>query len=254
VATELVLYAAGSLRGALTAVAAAFTRQYGTPVRAVFGPSGLLRERLEAGEERADLFTSADLGHPARLRSAGRGGPVVLFARNRVCALVAPRISVSAETLLDRLLDPSLALGTATPISDPLGDYTWEVFRRADVLRPGSFATLTAKARQLIGGGTMPQIPAGQSALAHFLLSGQADLFLAYHSACRETLRVAPSLQMVELPPELAVAADFGLTVLAAAAPLAATLALHILSQEGQTILAEHGFGTPLLAASPVRA
>jgi ABC-type molybdate transport system substrate-binding protein len=249
----LTLYAAGSLRGALKEVAAAFTQQYSVSVHAVFGPSGLLRERLEAGEH-ADLFASADLGHPARLRAAGRAGPLVLFARNRVCALVAPGIAVSSHTLLDRLLDPSLTLGTATPIADPLGDYTWAAFERAEALRPGSFAVLTAKARRLIGGGSMPQIPAGYSALAYFLQEGkQTDIFLAYYSICQETLRVAPALQVVELPAELAVGAEFGLTVLADASPVAATLALFILAQEGQAILADHGFDAPLLIEAPTR-
>jgi ABC-type molybdate transport system substrate-binding protein len=251
--SELTLYAAGSLRGALTEVADAFTRQYAMPVRTVFGPSGLLRERLEAGEH-ADVFASADLGHPTRLMAAGRSGPVVLFARTRVCALVAPGISVTSRTLLDCLLDPERTLATATPITDPLGDYTWAIFQRAEAVRPGSFATLAAKARQLIGGGSLPRIPAGQSPLAYLLQEGkQADLFLAYYSICQETVRVAPALQVVELPAELAVAADFGLTLPAGAAPAAATLALFILSQEGQTMLAQHGFAAPLLRASPDR-
>jgi hypothetical protein len=99
----------------------------------------------------------------------------------------------------------------------------------------------------------MPQIPVGQSSLAHLLLDGQADLFLAYYSSCQETLRVASSLQVLELLPDLAVTADFGLTILAGAAPMAAALALYILSQEGQTIQARHGFDAPLIPASPVR-
>ncbi len=44
------LHAAGSLRGALTEIAQAFTRAYGVPVTLEFGASGLLRERLEKGE------------------------------------------------------------------------------------------------------------------------------------------------------------------------------------------------------------
>jgi ABC-type molybdate transport system substrate-binding protein len=247
----LTLFAAGSLRGALTEIGRAFTQHDGLDVTTVFGPSGLLRERLEAGEH-ADVFASADLGHPARLRAAGRSGPVVLFARTGVSALVAPGRAVTTATLLDCLLDPALTLATSTPIIDPLGDYTWTIFHRAEEARPGSFAVLAAKARQLIGGGGMPPIPPGQSPLAYLLQEGrQADLFLAYTSICQETQRAAPALQVVALPPDLAVEADFGLTVLADAAPAAAALALFILSQEGQEILAAHGFAAPLLRASP---
>jgi molybdate transport system substrate-binding protein len=77
------LYAAGSLRVALTEVTVAFEKQEGIPVATEFGASGLLRERIEKGAP-AEVFASADMGHPAALQKAGRSGPVVLFARNRL--------------------------------------------------------------------------------------------------------------------------------------------------------------------------
>jgi len=71
---------------------------------------------------------------------------VVLFARNQLCALAKPGLTVTTATLLDRMLDASIKLGTSTPRADPSGDYAWEVFRKADKLRPGAFATLERKA------------------------------------------------------------------------------------------------------------
>ena len=47
--------------------------------------------------------------------------------------------------------DRDLKLGTSTPRADPSGDYAWEVFRKADAIRPGAFATLSHKALQLTG-------------------------------------------------------------------------------------------------------
>jgi len=49
------LYAAGSLRVALTEVAVAFEKQEGIPVATEFGASGLLRERIEKGLRRKCL-------------------------------------------------------------------------------------------------------------------------------------------------------------------------------------------------------
>jgi hypothetical protein len=47
----------------------------------------------------------------------------------------------------------------------------------------------------------------------------------------------------VQIPPELNVAADYGMIVLKDA-PMPATLLAHfILGQEGQSILVKHGFG-----------
>ena len=75
------LYAAGSLRGALTEIARVFTAASGIPVQLEFGASGLLRERLEQGEP-GDVFASANMEHPEVLARSGKAGPVVRFARN----------------------------------------------------------------------------------------------------------------------------------------------------------------------------
>lgn len=82
---RVALYAAGSLRAALSQITAAFEDTIGVEVDAMFGPSGVLQERIEAGE-RADVFASADMGHPTSLMLAQRAGPVVVFARTRLCA------------------------------------------------------------------------------------------------------------------------------------------------------------------------
>ena len=79
------LYAAGSLRVAMTEVAQAFTASRGPAVNATFGASGLLRERIEKGEA-VDAFASADLGNPQALAMAGRARSPIVFARNRLCA------------------------------------------------------------------------------------------------------------------------------------------------------------------------
>lgn len=98
-ADRTTLYAAGSLRNALTEVAAAYTNAYGVEVAPTFSPSGLLRKRIESGE-RPDVFASANMRHPRALADAGIGGPVVLFARNELCALAQLAVGVGTDTLL----------------------------------------------------------------------------------------------------------------------------------------------------------
>ena len=46
-AGDLVLYGAGSLKGAVTEIAAQFDQRFGTTTRVSFGPSGMMRERIE---------------------------------------------------------------------------------------------------------------------------------------------------------------------------------------------------------------
>ena len=84
------VYAAGSLRAALSQVAQDYQARTGQAVELSFGASGLLRERLEKGEP-AQLFASADMEQPQRLAAGGAW-------------------------------QPQVRVGTSTPRSDPAGD------------------------------------------------------------------------------------------------------------------------------------
>ena len=136
-AEAVLLHAAGSLRGALTEVGQGFEKSSGLKVQAKFGASGLLKDEI-AGGAKAEVFASANMEHPRALAKANKSGPVVLFARNRLCALVRPGLAVTSDTLLDRMLDSQLKLGTSTPKADPSGDYAFEVFRKAEAVRPNA--------------------------------------------------------------------------------------------------------------------
>ena len=103
-------------------------------------------------------------------------GPVVLFARNRLCALVRPGLSVTRETLLERMLDPQVKLGTSTPKADPSGDYAFEAFRKAEASAEARTA-LEAKALQLTGGAASAAPPAGRSPYGWHIAEGRADIF-----------------------------------------------------------------------------
>jgi molybdate transport system substrate-binding protein len=243
------LYAAGSLRVALTEVSEAFTRAQGLKVAGTFGASGLLRERIDKGES-AELFASANMEHPTMLAEAGKAAPVVLFARNRMCALARPGANATTANVLERMLDPAIKLGTSTPKADPSGDYAWLIFEKAEKLRPGSFAALDAKALKLTGGPNSPPPPPNRNAYAKFMEDGAADLFLTY---CTNAVLVkveVPAAQIVALPENLAVGADYGLTIVNGARPETARLAMYILSPAGQAILARHGFAAPGLPGS----
>jgi molybdate transport system substrate-binding protein len=240
------LYAAGSLKAALGDVARVYEEVYGTPVASEFAASGLLRERIESGAP-ADLFASANLAHPQALMAAGWGGPVALFARNRLCALTQRRLAASPATLLDVILDPAVRLGTSTPKADPSGDYVWQLFQKAEALRPGSFRVLDAKALQLTGGPESAKPPDGRNTYAWIMAEHRADVFLTYCTNALLARQELPELQIVALPDGLAVGADYGLIVRRDASDAAWRLALFILAPEGQAILADYGFASGAL-------
>jgi molybdate transport system substrate-binding protein len=207
-----------------------------------------LRDRLANGES-GDVFASADMFNPLALTKAGKAGPVVLFARNHLCAIVRPGLDATTENILTKMLDPSIKVGTSTPGNDPGGDYAWEVFRKADAQRPGSRATLEAKALK-IGNvpGSLAVPPSATNAIAWLFNEKRVDIFLAYCTGGRSMAAELPGVATVALPPALAVEANYGLTTLTAGnRDRAAQFAFYILSPAGQKILADHGFDAPLL-------
>jgi molybdate transport system substrate-binding protein len=243
-AAEVLLHAAGSLRGALTDVATAFETSGGERVRQKYGASGTLRDAI-AGGEHAEVFASANMEHPRALAKAGKASPVVLFARNRLCALVKPGLAVTPDNLLERMLDTDIKLGTSTPKADPSGDYAFAVFGKAEAIKAGSRGALEHKALQLTGGLSSAQPPDGRSVYGWHIAEGRADIFLAYCTAAAVAVTENPGQQMVALPDALAVGADYGLTVMNEASPAAYRFAMFVLSAEGQGILAKHGFAAP---------
>lgn len=243
-AAPVPLYAAGSLREALTRITAELQQAGGPAAALQFGPSGVLRERIEAGAA-AQVFASADTTHPQKLARAGGWGEPVVFVRNRLCALAVPGVRVPATGLLDLLLQPALKLGTAMPKSDPSGDYAWALFRRAELVRPGAYATLSAKALPLTGASDSAPPPAGRSAYAWHLDEGRAEVFLTYCTNAVAARRESPALQVLEVPAELQVSAAYALTVREGAPVAAQALADALLAPPAQAVFQGLGFAPP---------
>ncbi len=238
------LVAAGSLNLALSQVADAFTAKTGVKVTQTYMPSGTLRQQIEGGL-RPDVFASADTANPQTLEQEGLAGPVWVFARNQVVAVVRSGFgqTVGQSNLLGVLLDASTRIGASTPVADPLGDYTQEIFQKADAIVPGATATLEGKADELVANPSAPPVPAGTNSLIYFLNTTQTvDVFITYVTAAVSARGLDPTLRIVLLPRELSVPAPFGLTVLDNASPDGQRFADYILSPQGQRILASYGF------------
>jgi molybdate transport system substrate-binding protein len=241
----LKVYSAGSLKGAWTELARAYQAKKGVRLEFEFGASGLLRERLEKGAnggERADLFTSADTGHPKTLADKGLAQTMRVFTGNRLCALAQPELGLTTANLLDKLLDPGVRMGTSTPKADPSGDYTWLMFERAGKIKPGAFEALSKKALQLVGGPTSVPPPKDRSAYGKFMDERAVDVFITYCTGAVTALHEVPRLVNVALPENLSVTATYGMVVMRGAAAPTAELADFVLSAEGQDILKKQGF------------
>jgi ABC-type molybdate transport system substrate-binding protein len=239
------VHAAGSLKAALTEAASAFGKGAGgAKVEFAFGPSGILKERLEKGEA-SDVFASANMAHPKALADAGKAGPVRAFARNTLCALAGAHVKAAPDTLLDTILDPKVKLGISTPKADPSGDYAWQLFANAEKVRPGAQKALEAKALQLTGGPNSPPPPKDRTAYGAIVARGEADVFLTYCTNAILAKKEEPQLQVVAIPAGLNVGADYGMVVMKDAKPAGARFADFLLSPEGRKILGAFGFAPP---------
>jgi molybdate transport system substrate-binding protein len=150
------------------------------------------------------VFASADTQHPQRLHelsaSGGRWLQPTLFVRNQLCALAVPQLNAEPGKLLDLMLDPAVKLGTSTPKADPSGDYAWELFRKAEALRPGAYGALDAKALKLTGSPEAPQPPPGRGVYEWLISEGRADLFLTYCTNAVAVQKELPRMSVVQMP------------------------------------------------------
>jgi len=239
---HVTLFAAGSLRGAVSEIVRAFSTQTGIAVDPTYGSSGVLREKIEGGAV-ADVFASADTANPLQLQREGKSGTVAVFTRNRMCLLVKSSVA-GTRGVADLLLDPAVRLITSTPKADPAGDYAETIFAKLDVQRPGSRALLDAKALRLIGGSDAVPIPPGADLGTYLLLTGdRGDALLAYCSGFVASVAAEPvRLRSLEMPTGVAVQADYGLAVRPDAPPSAIQLRNFLLGPTTQAIFAKFGF------------
>ncbi len=238
------VYAAGSLRDALTEIARDHEARTGQKVVLTFAASGLLRERIEQGAH-AQVFASADTKHPQRLANQGQWQAPVVFTRNTLCALAQGAVAVTSDTLLSTMLQPQVRLGISTPKADPAGDYAWALFQKADALQPGATVRLEAKALQLTGGAQSAQAPAGRNTYAWVMEQNRADVFLTYCTNAVAARAEVPSLQVVAVPEALQVGAAYGLTVRAGAPAQAQAFAQAVLQPPAQAVFRRLGFAAP---------
>lgn len=241
--TEVSVFAAGSLRAALLEAGKAYEAALpGVRLRFTFGASGLLKDRLLAGEA-ADVFASANMEHPQALQAAGKAQAVQRFARNSLCALVRPGLAVTPQNLVQQMLDPRVKLGTSTPKADPSGDYAWMMFERIEQAgTPNALAVLGAKALQLTGGPQSPPPPANRNVYGMLVAQGAADLFITYCTNAVLAQREEPALQVVSVPEAINVSAGYGITLMNLPPQAAQGFVDTLLAPAGQAMLARHGF------------
>ena len=105
-------------------------------------------------------------------------------------------------------------------------------------IRPGSYAILSAKAQQIVGGFSNSASVDSKDPAVAALGAGRVDIVIGYCTSAKLRLSQMAELQVTEVPRDIATGPEYGLAVLRGADPGASDLALFMLSPDGQQIFA----------------
>lgn len=233
-----VIAAAGSLCLAMDEIIQAYQEQGEIAFAAKYSPSGKLRQEIETGAK-VDVFASASTEHTEALAKQNLLGPSEVFAHNDLCVIAIPELNLIADNMLEVLSSPSVRVATSTPVSDPMGDYTWQFFRNADKKHAGFYHLLDTKARKLSGA----RVPAAGEKLPYITAfeEDKTDAYIMYSTIAVIIKRALPYLNVVHIPDDLNVRSDYSI-----AADLHSTagkdFVRFVMQEPAQNILKKHGF------------
>lgn len=233
---RVVVFAASSLEGVFTKLAADFRRaRPGVEVEFHFGGTQQLRTQVEHGAV-ADVFASADRRHMDALATAGLVGPAEVFARNEPVLVVSAAGASSIRGLADLPSASRVVLGSEEV---PIGGYSTQVLERAQVRFGGDFRA-RVEARVVSRELNVRQV-------LMKVAMGEADAGIVYRS---DAASVPTGVAVIAIPADLNVVAEYPVAVLRAApaAALAQAWIDLLLSPPGREALTSAGFVPPAAA------
>ena len=231
---DLHVFAAASLRDALTQTADAFHRANpGVQIVPNVAGSQILRLQIESGA-RADLVISANPHHLHALQQAGLlAAPPTAIATNHL-VLAVPAANPAGISGLQDLTQPNRRLVMAAE-SVPAGAYARHMLtlHAAATGQPGFPAAVL---QRVISFETNVRQVAAKLEL------GEADAGFVYRT---DVLASNGRLQVIQTPSQVQVTAHYPAAILRDAAnpDLAQRFLTFLRTPEAQTILARHGFG-----------
>jgi len=227
---ELDVYAAASLREAFGELAKRFeARHPGAKVVLNLAGSQELRTQIENGAP-ADVFASADEKHMRALLAAKLADAPRIFARNEP-VLVVPK---GNPALLRALRDLPQAKRIVVGVPEvPIGAYAVRILDAASERYGGDF-------RKKVEARIVSRELNVRQVLAKVAL-GEADAAIVYRT---DAAAAQDKVEVIPIPPEVNVVADYPIAVLTKAKEpaLAKEFVDLVLSNAGREVLSRHGF------------
>ena len=240
--TETVIFAPGSMTHLMPLLLAQYLPSQQHPFRCEFGPSGLLREKIEMGA-RCDIFLSATISHTKALGDIGILKAYTTLALNQMVLVHSKADQLTQETALDAIIAPEYALGMSTTGLDPAGDYAFEILARVSHVTGMDLSALEKRTRVITGGRETPNAPPGRNQYGWIMETQDVDLLLTYYSNALAAINDNPNLTLTSLPQSVAITGVYG-AGLTHSARLESERFYHWLGNlDAQRILEEGGFG-----------
>lgn len=232
---ELTVFAASSLTESFTELAAGFSAKAGgAKVTYNFGGSNQLRAQIEQGAS-ADVFASANEKEMDTLMKAGliEGTPSI-FAKNRL-VVITPKGNPGKIEKLQDLGREGLKIVAAGP-DVPVGGYMLQMLDKmsADPAYGAGFKEKFMK-------NVISQETNVKQVVAKVQL-GEGDAGVVYGTDV--TVKVAPEVQMIEIPDAFNVIAQYPIapTKEAKEKEMAQAFVQYLLSDEGQQVMKKYNF------------
>jgi molybdate transport system substrate-binding protein len=227
---ELVVFEAASLKDVFARLIPPFEKDH-AGVKVVTNAAGSqeLRAQIEQGAA-ADVFASADRKHTDALVGQGLVVDPVVFACNEPVVVVRTGLAASITTFADLPRAERIVLGAPEV---PVGAYSQQILQKAAV-RLGPDFSKRVVARVVSRELNVRQV------LAKVVL-GEADAGIVYRS---DASTARGKVEVVAIPPDLNVTAEYPIAVLKAAphAGLARAWVTLVRSPAGDEALREAGF------------
>ena len=224
----MTVFAASSLTEAFEDVAAAFEAGHdGVQVVLNFAGSSALSTQIVQGAP-ADVFASADAAQMQVVAAEGLLLEAHIFAGNKL-VVVTPRASGLAS--LADLATPGVKVVLAAP-EVPVGVYARAALEKLEAVYGADF-------KKRVEANLVSEEPNVRQAAAKVDL-GEADAAVVYATDAAALKNVS----VIKIPEAYNVAATYPIAVLRSASypELAQAFVRFVLSDEGQAVLAEHGF------------
>lgn len=231
--TQLVVFAATSLRDAFTAMVAVFEKAHpGVSVTLNFAGTQEIRTQLEQGAV-ADVFASADERHMKALQDANRVEQPEIFAENEAVLVVSSERAESVRSLADLPSAARIVLGAPEV---PIGRYALQILDRASA-KGGADFRARVEARVVSRELNVRQVLAKVSL-------GEADAGIVYRS---DVASAGTQYAIVTIPADVNVIARYPIAqVKGGRSPsLGREWVTLVGSEQGQAILRGCGFMAP---------